>query len=139
MLKGGFDGPAVSVQRGDQRRRGIGHREISEDMQFGLAVAGRRAQLDRDPASDEGCPRLRFGQTHRLFIECLSPGIVANPATRTLGLSDHVRGMVANHKKCTASGYAKQNPSVQKFRSATIQSRCATSGTTSGSKVRSCV
>ena len=50
MLKGGFDRPAVGVQGGDLRGGGVRCGQVGEDMQFGLALAGGRVQLDRDPA-----------------------------------------------------------------------------------------
>ena len=53
MLKGGFDGPAISVQGGNLCSGSIRPRQVGQHVQFGLALAGRRVQLDGDPADDE--------------------------------------------------------------------------------------
>src|SRR5262249_23055210 len=92
MLQGGFAGPAVGLQRGDLRRGRIGSREVGQNMQRGVAVAGGRGQLDRDPVDDKGCARVRLRQTESLVIERSPLRVVPDPAAGAWGWSDHVRG-----------------------------------------------
>lgn len=115
VLKGGFNRPAVGVQSRDLRSRSRRHRQIGEDMQLSFAIARRRVQLDRDPADAKGGARVRLRYTQGLFIERLSPRIVADAPAGTLGLAHHIRGMVANHKKRAAARYAKQKPQRAKI------------------------
>src|SRR6476659_8105400 len=84
-------------------------------MQLGVPIACRRVQLDRDPADDQGCARVRLRQTERLFIEGLPLRIVPEPTAWALKVADHIRRMVANHKKCPLPRYAKQKPQRAKI------------------------
>ena len=84
-------------------------------MQRGVAVAGGRGQLDRDPVDDKGCARVRLRQTESLVIERSPLRVVPDPAAGAWGWSDHVRGRVTNHQKRAASGAATQNPQRAKI------------------------
>ena len=115
MLKGGLDGPAVGVQGGDRCSRSVLWGEVGEEVELGLTLASRRVQLDRNPADDECSARVRLGQTHSLFIKRLATSVLPDRTALALPLSDHVRPMLANHKKCAPPRHPKQKPQRAKI------------------------